>query len=364
VLPKRFSWLCFAALFLFSIESDAAPPFRSFGFLRGGELSEAFAISADGSIAAGFAEKRLPDRSFDNFAFHWTPRSRLKSIGTLGGSYSEASGISADGSVIVGGAQNAAGIQRAFRWNTAGMLDLSTNANEASFALGVSPDGNVVVGWVTDDLGQEQPFRWSAGTGMQNLGTFGGLRGFAHDANEDGTVVVGSARNAAQTLRAFRWTAETGLVDLGDLGGGSSEAYAITPDSAVIVGQSSAPPAGDPFIATTHAFRWTPTNGMEDLGLLPGGQISRAFDVSADGTHIVGSADNSNSVRVAVLWTAETGLFDLNVAFRKFIPRGWSLDAAHAISADGRYIVGSASNRRRDPVAFRLDIRVPSSGSN
>jgi probable HAF family extracellular repeat protein len=48
-------------------------------------------------------------------------------LGTLGGGGSEAFGVSADGSVVVGGALNAAGQWRAFRWTASGgMQDLGT----------------------------------------------------------------------------------------------------------------------------------------------------------------------------------------------------------------------------------------------
>jgi probable HAF family extracellular repeat protein len=52
-------------------------------------------------------------------------------LGTLGGAGSEAYGVSADGSVVVGQAWNAAGELRAFRWTSSGgMEDLNiTYAN-------------------------------------------------------------------------------------------------------------------------------------------------------------------------------------------------------------------------------------------
>jgi probable HAF family extracellular repeat protein len=48
-------------------------------------------------------------------------------LGTLGGGWSEAYGVSADGSVVVGRASNAAGDWHAFRWTASGgMQDLGT----------------------------------------------------------------------------------------------------------------------------------------------------------------------------------------------------------------------------------------------
>jgi probable HAF family extracellular repeat protein len=52
----------------------------------------------------------------------------MQDLGTLGGDWSEAYGVSADGSVVVGWAENAAGRERAFRWtaSSGGMEDLNT----------------------------------------------------------------------------------------------------------------------------------------------------------------------------------------------------------------------------------------------
>jgi probable HAF family extracellular repeat protein len=72
----------------------------------------------------------------------------MQNLGTLGGSESEAFGVSADGSVVVGWAYNAAGQTRAFRWTASGgMQDLGTlPGGSLSVAYGVSADGSVVVG--------------------------------------------------------------------------------------------------------------------------------------------------------------------------------------------------------------------------
>jgi probable HAF family extracellular repeat protein len=60
---------------------------------------------------------------------------RLIWLGTLGGGGSEAFGVSADGSVVVGWAQDAAGQDRAFRWTAAGgMQDLGTLGGDWSWA--------------------------------------------------------------------------------------------------------------------------------------------------------------------------------------------------------------------------------------
>jgi probable HAF family extracellular repeat protein len=163
----------------------------------------------------------------------------MQDLGTLGGRWSEAWGVSADGSVVVGSAQNAAGQWRAFRWTAAGgMQDLGTLGGDSSWARGVSADGSVVVGRAANAAGQWRAFRWTAAGGMEDLGTLGGYWSEARGVSADGSVVVGISGG-----RAFRWTAAGGMEDLNItyahlLTDGSElrEAYAISPDGRYIVG--------------------------------------------------------------------------------------------------------------------------------
>jgi probable HAF family extracellular repeat protein len=185
-------------------------------------------------------------------------------LGTLpGGFWSDAYGVSADGSVVVGYAQNAAGQERAFRWTAAGgMQDLGTLPGGGwSKAYGVSADGSVVVGWAYS-VGQYRAFRWTAAGGMQDLGTLGGWGSAAYGVSADGSVVVGEAHNAAGHGRAFRWTPGGGMQDLGTLGGDRSAAWGVSADGSVVVGgaQNAA--------GQWRAFRWTAASGMQDLGTL------------------------------------------------------------------------------------------------
>jgi probable HAF family extracellular repeat protein len=87
-------------------------------------------------------------------AFRWQ-NGVMQNLGTLGGDWSEAWGVSADGSVVVGWADNAAGQRRAFRWTAAGGMEdlnttyasLLTNGSVLRYALAISPDGRYIVGW-------------------------------------------------------------------------------------------------------------------------------------------------------------------------------------------------------------------------
>jgi probable HAF family extracellular repeat protein len=80
----------------------------------------------------------------------------MQDLGTLGGNSSEAYSVSADGSVVVGKARNAAGQSRPFRWTASadGMEDLNTtyaslltNGSMLWEARAISPNGRYIAGY-------------------------------------------------------------------------------------------------------------------------------------------------------------------------------------------------------------------------
>ena len=121
---------------------------------------------------------------------------------------------------------------------------------------------------------------------------------------------------------------------LGDLPGGSfsSAAYDISADGKVIVG-SAASTNG------TEAFRWTAATGMVGLGDLSGGTFSSfASAVSADGSVVVGHS-RSSSGNEAFRWTQATGMVGLGD-----LPGGSFYSFASGVSADGQVVVGSGTS--------------------
>jgi probable HAF family extracellular repeat protein len=168
----------------------------------------------------------------------------MQDLGTLGGDWSEAYGVSRDGSVVVGWAGNDSGDARAFRWTAAGgMQDLGTLGGNQSRAAGVSADGSVVVGEAKNASGDVRAFWWTDAGGMQNLGTLGEDQSYARGVSRDGSVVVGWTENDSAPTRAFRLTEQGRMQDLNQhyaalLQDGSilREATAISPDGQYIVG--------------------------------------------------------------------------------------------------------------------------------
>src|SRR5690242_4819879 len=83
------------------------------GFLPGGQASQAYGLSADGSTVVGFSASSNGDR-----AIRWTATGGLQDLGALaGGATSYSWGASSDGSIIVGYSGSTDG-DRAFRWTS------------------------------------------------------------------------------------------------------------------------------------------------------------------------------------------------------------------------------------------------------
>ncbi|HKW48713.1 MAG TPA: hypothetical protein VJN70_14790 [Gemmatimonadaceae bacterium] len=151
----------------------------------------------------------------------------------------------------------------------------------------------------------------SAQAGVVVLGVLGGVTttdlGAASFGSSSATSinnlgnVVGSLGSGSDT-HAFFWTATSGMTDLGP----NLTASAINDGNQVALTQVNVPSGG-------HAVRWSQSAGMQDLGVLKGGQISAAFGINNAGD-VVGQSDAGGSnMPHAFLWTDRDGMRDLNV---------------------------------------------------
>jgi probable HAF family extracellular repeat protein len=135
------------------------------------------------------------------------------------------------------------------------------------------------------------------------------------------------------------------MIGLGDLPTGDfkSDALDISANGSVVVGRATIGSATHSF---DQAFRWTEADGMVSLGNLVGApQKSQAFGVSADGETVVGFCGSGDYVTtdVAFIWRSDTGMQSLAsvLASDGADLSGWSgLSEAWDISADGTRIVG------------------------
>ena len=74
---------------------------------------------------------------------------------------------------------------------------------------------------------------------------------------------------------------------------------------------------------------------MQELGILPGGDSSRAMDINDSG-EVVGSSA-SGTAELAFIWTKQGGIADLNSPASAAL--GFVFIEAHAINARGQIIV-------------------------
>jgi len=271
--------------------------------------------SHDGSVIVGYDQT-------DQVAYRWSMSEGHSFLGTLGGALSAAYDVSADGKVVVGLSDTAGLGQRAFRWTKeGGMVNLGNlGASGSSHAYGVNGDGSVVVGRSTASDGRTQAFIWKASTGMRVLGDLDvtSATSVAQGISDDGTVVIGQ-RLSGMSWEGFRWTESGGFHFIQ-----SFNPLGTSADGSVLVGRT---PNG--------AARWTASSGVTLLGTL-GGSMSEGFDISNNGSIIVGRSQDSSGQDRAYYWTAAKGMVNLGTL-------GGDSSSANGISGDGRFIVGDSS---------------------
>lgn len=208
---------------------------------------------------------------------------------------------------------------QAYIWTVAGGYQiLGTPSNSDFYGAGaISYHGSAVAGeHPIGNATTHEAFRWTAATGLKQL-----PMNIATAITADGAMVAGSdnwrkTSGAQGTFGPF-----PGEQD-------QTQVYALTGTGQNPVAVGAAIKGTDAFGATFHAFRWTPTAGLEDLGLTTGSQ-SIATAISPDGTVIVGEATDASGFWRAFRWTVSTGMQDLGTL-------GGPESAAFGVSRDGR----------------------------
>jgi hypothetical protein len=151
--------------------------------------------------------------------------------------------------------------------------------------------------------------------------------------SDDGQFAAGQRTT---DVLPVRWSRPTGMENLGTLlGMDRGAAFDISGDGTVVVGASA---GGDIELDTyqAEAFRWTTETGMVGLGVPPGFRQSIARAISQDKSTIVGHAENYPIDSQAFRWTAQQGLTVLG------FPTGASGAQAVDVSANGQVIAISA----------------------
>lgn len=284
--------------------------FESLGNASASISAAGFGVSADGRIMVGTGDSSGKYTPFLQLA------GELPSpLGNLNGlSHGSAQAVSADGSVLAGfsaantleneGSPDTSHTTRAFRWTSAGGFQAlgSLKSGGASRADGISGDGRIVVGRAESSGGgtSTEAFVWTTTSVMQGLGVLPGATSFDSGAlgiSADGRTVVGRSQGAAHQ-QACRWSLDaTGTpigsaVPLGELPNATgSQARAVTADGLIAVGHNTVGGAN-------MAAIWNGTNvrGLQemlttDYGLgasLGGWVLTEATAVSPDGFAVAG----------------------------------------------------------------------------
>lgn len=268
-------------------------PISSLGGDYGGTYGTA--VSANGSAATGYIAKF----SYMSEPLYWSEATGTIVLGTLGGNQARGVAISGDGTTIVGQAQDGAQTNRAFVWNTQSPPSTITNIDTlylSSSASLVSYDGQVVAGAGASLSGHSRVFRWTNGQ-MTDIGSLGGDDTYVNAMSDDGNFLVGHSNIGGNTRHAYLYdAAATSMIDLGTLLAGTySSAYDVTPDGSVVVGTAAINPAND-----RRGFRWSQATGMvtiedwmKSVGVTPGNYIvSQVLRVSDDGKVVAGLTDD------------------------------------------------------------------------
>jgi hypothetical protein len=221
-------------------------------------------------------------------------------------------------------------------------------------AWDVSADGTIVVGMGWDGC-NARAMRWDGQTPepLAMLGT----NARATAISDDGRVVGGWA----QTEMVDRWPTiwredGTGVLLPGDTPDAPGEILSVSADGSVVAG-----------IWNLQGFRYSEADGVETLGLLPGGlggDSTYPNAIAAGGALIFGGSGSFGATE-AFVWTETEGmrrLSELAVAAGVTIPSGYVLTNVIAASTDGSVVLGTAATLTGSPMSFVLELPTSAYG--
>ncbi len=307
-----------------------------------GPGSEAVAVNDNGQAVVNFNDR----------AFLWTLKAGLTDLGDLGGGKSYGYAINNLGQ-IVGESYIDATTSHGFLWDGQ-MSDLGAlSSGGRRIATSINNLEQVIGSFFGDN--SFAMFRWTQADGLQLLDLQGG---FAMKIIDDGRMVGGN------NLHAWLWTAPGAGQDLGTLAvpyNGEALAHDVN-QKGQVVGWAMQP--NPPTDSASHAFSWTQSGGLKDLGTLdntPG--YSRAFGINNQG-YIVGWSDYTSpgGLRTAgCLWTPTGDKLNLDTLVVNK-PAGVTIGDAHGINSQG-VIVGQGNDNGAAYMLVPTQMPNPSPGS-
>ena len=317
------------------------------------------AVSADGTIVLGAVNGMIGTMGAVSRPFIWTVENGSKLVPLPGAIRADVTvtpwSLSGDGTFWVGEYRSGAATNSAPTPYGGPTVDDVGNppllgfmlpaAALGGFAFDTNHDGSRSVGNFTDTA--IRAIQWNAnGMSLPLINPYGMGSPYASAGGitRDGSIAAGSAKDGMGNVFVVFWGENppgqvrtlTGLQDV--------EVHAVNEDARVTAGT---------YWDTAYSNFAFLTDGSRFVPLTPTGAPvpprSQAFDVSDDGTFVVGEISGAMAgvaQQQAVIWKSD-GTFrpvidmlrDSNAA-----PPGWTLLVAYGISADGKVVVGSATD--------------------
>ena len=290
----------------------------------------------------------------------------MENLGNLGGASTSPKATTRDCKTVVGVAQiPGPGVSRGFYWReNEGISEIPPMVNEwwgNSFPTAVSLDGSKVVGYGYRNIaGQVGAFRYdraSNTTTQLPVPNFSGSTGYIATAvSSDGSIVFGSHNFSESGVGIASWMYSTeggytfisapGVYPRMGLISAMSDHDQLQDIVAVGTGYLTSPTVGGQAVA----MRWTQAGGVQALQL--GGVSSMAFDVSNDGSVIVGLMEHPTEPGAWAVyrWTAATGPIVLGISAWV----GGNFAKPVAVSGDGLTVVFVAITNYAPPYTPHL----------
>jgi probable HAF family extracellular repeat protein len=191
----------------------------------------------------------------------------------------------------------------AFSWDsTTGMTDLGSLGGD-SLALGINDSGQIVgYSYLPDN--HYHVVTWTTTGGIVDLGSIDDKGYSAGYAINSAGNIVGTGIDANSRYVAFFWSASTGYVSLGEIPpNGYADGRDIN-DSDTITGSA---------YGLSQGFIWRPSfSRFKYIGTLPGGSTSEGIAINNLG-HVTGTATLSTGEGHAFIWTKTDGMRDIGI---------------------------------------------------
>ncbi len=183
-------------------------------------------------------------------------------------------------------------------WIGSSVQCLGTSGGTISWAFAVN-EANVVVGWSENAAGVNRPFRWSAGTGKQELAARPGGLSIASDVNDFGQIAGAEADPSGSSTVPIVWEADGTRRELPIPTGFSSASASGVNNRGDVVGNASGS-----VDTPSRAFVWTAEGDVLDLGAFTSQPFTWANAISDNGFVAGAAGPDASSIEIA-LWTLD-----------------------------------------------------------